>query len=316
MFGASLLNGDPDWSIRAQAFEALEQLTLTNGSRLPWSTIQAGFECQGERVFFASRALGIFKPKHMTAALSVKTVVPRGGRSTTYRDQETGFDRTTGLFSYDMEAGRDKPANEFLRRAMERRAPLIYFRGVESGVYEPIWPVWVDQYQEVEGRVLLAAADTTQPSISSAEAALPSANEVRDASYSLALVRTRNHQAWFSSRTKAAYDYRCAFSRLPLRSLLVGAHIVPDAEDGPPSVNNGICMSTLHHAAFDAHLIGVDPDLRVHVADQVIAERDGPLLAALQGLNGSHLVVPADPTAHPNRDYLDQRYSAFLNARR
>ena len=252
----------------------------------------------------------------MTAALSVKTVVPRGGRSTTYRDQETGFDRATGLFSYDLEAGRNKPANEFLRRALDRRAPIIYFRGVESGVYEPICPVWVHQYREREGRVLLAAADTLQPSISSAEAALPSFNEVRDASYADALVRRRNHQAWFSSRTKAAYGYRCAFSRLPLRSLLVGAHIVPDAEDGPPSVNNGICMSTLHHAAFDAHLIGVDPDLRIHVADHVIGERDGPLLAALQGLNGSNMVIPADPTAHPDRDFLAQRYRAFLDARR
>lgn len=310
------MNGDPDWSIRAQAFAALERMTVMHGSQLPWSAIQAGFQHQGETVFFAGKAPGIFKPKRMTAALSVKTTVPRGRRPTTYRDQESQTDRPTGLFPYDLQERRANPANEFLKRARDRRAPIIYFRGVKPAVYEPIWPVWVDQYQETEGRVLLAAADTAQPSISSAEAALPSANEVRDASHSLALVRRRNHQAWFSSRTKAAYDYRCALSRLPLRSLLVGAHIVPDAEDGPPSVNNGICMSTLHHAAFDAHLIGVDPDLRVHIADHVIAERDGPLLAALQGLNGTQLIVPTDPTAHPNRDYLDKRYSAFLAARR
>ena len=290
---------------------------MAHGSRLPWSAIQAGFQYQGGRVLFASRALGIFKPRPMTAALSVKTTVPRGGRTTTYRDQQAQIDRPTGLFSYDLQVGRTNPANEFLRLAKDRRAPIIYFRGVAPGVYEPIWPVWVDQYREHEGRVLLAAADMSQPSISSAEASRPpSVSEARDASYSLALVRIRNHQAWFSSQTKAAYGYRCAFSRLPFRSLLVGAHIVPDAEGGPPSVSNGICMSTLHHAAFDTHLIGVDPDLRVHIADHVIAERDGPILAALQGLNGTHLVVPTDPTAHPNRDYLDQRYSAFLDARR
>lgn len=307
------MNDDPDQSIRAHAFAALERLTLTHGSRLSWSEIAAGFSYRGEKIFFAGRASGIFKPRRMTAALSVKTVVPRDGRTMKYRDQETEI-RPTGLLPYDLEAGRNRPANEYLQRAMRRHAPLIYFRGVESGVYEPIWPVWVDQYQEREGRVLLAAGDISAANFSSADATQQPFDEVREASYTSTWARTRNHQAWFSRLTKAAYGYRCAFSRLPLQSLLVGAHIVPDSEGGPPSVSNGICMSTLHHAAFDAHLISVDPNLRIHVARHVIAERDGPLLAALQRLQGEKLATPADPTAQPNREYLQQRYRTFREA--
>jgi putative restriction endonuclease len=31
-------------------------------------------------------------------------------------------------------------------------------------------------------------------------------------------------------------------------------------------VPNGLPLSKIHHAAFDAHLIGIDPDYRLHVS--------------------------------------------------
>lgn len=37
-------------------------------------------------------------------------------------------------------------------------------------------------------------------------------------------------------------------------------------DDGQPIVRNGIPLSKIHHAAFDAHLIGIDPDYRLHVS--------------------------------------------------
>ena len=135
-------------------------------------------------------------------------------------------------------------------------------------------------------------ADSASANVSSVEAVLAGDAESRPRSYYLVESKQRNHQAWFSSRTKSAYGYRCAFSGLPLRNLLVGAHIVPDAEDGPASVANGICMSTLHHTAFDTHLIGVDPDLRIHVAQSVFEGRDGPLLESLKALASRSLRVP------------------------
>ena len=71
----------------------------------------------------------------------------------------------------------------------------------------------------------------------------------------------------------AAYRGRCALSGLPEPLLLDAAHIVADRNErlGQPVVQNGIPLSKIHHAAFDAHLIGIDPDYRVHVAERLLS---------------------------------------------
>jgi len=310
------MNGDPDWAIRAQAFSALEQLAIAKNGLIPWADIDLGFQFEGQRIHFASKALGIFKPQRMSAALSLKTTVPRGRRRTWYRDQNADIDRPTGLVPYDLaKGGLNKPANLHLRIAYNRKAPLIYFRGVAPTQYEAFWPVWVAQFNEAEQRILLSVSEATQSNLGTPPPqSLAAGLQVREKSYSQVQSRHRNHQAWFSNRTKSAYGYRCAFSGLPLRSLLVGAHIVPDAENGPASVDNGICMSTLHHTAFDTNLIGVDPDLRIHVAEKVIRERDGPLLENLRQLHGTKLRTPSHADAHPNPKYLEFRFARFRAA--
>ena len=47
---------------------------------------------------------------------------------------------------------------------------------------------------------------------------------------------------------------------------------------GQPIVSNGLPLTKIHHAAFDAHLIGVDPDYRIHVSDRLLEIRDSPFL--------------------------------------
>jgi hypothetical protein len=51
---------------------------------------------------------------------------------------------------------------------------------------------------------------------------------------------------------------------LPEPRLLDAAHIVMDAHEplGQPIVSNGLPLTKLHHAAFDAHLIGIDLNFR------------------------------------------------------
>jgi hypothetical protein len=52
-----------------------------------------------------------------------------------------------------------------------------------------------------------------------------------------------------------AYKGRCALSGLREPLLLDAAHIVTDRDEqlGQPVVPNGIPLSKIHHAAFDAH---------------------------------------------------------------
>lgn len=310
---------DPDDAIRAAASAELERLLLAHGPKLPWRLIAPGFMAMDERIRFAGRAVGIFKPKQMSAALSIRTVLPRADRKPWYRDQDGQPDYQTGLLSYDLaRGGREDYTNRALDEARSRHAPLIYFVGVAEATYEPIWPVWVEELDYAAGRVLLAAPDLLEPTRSSLEVAeagmVLSPNELRDRSYTLVAAKRRNHQAWFSNRTKSAYGHRCAFSGLPLPRLLVGAHILPDSEKGPPTVSNGICMSTLHHAAFDANLIGVDTSCRVHVAKSVKDGRDGPLLESLKRLDGAQLRQPERREDRPDRDYLDWRFQRFREA--
>lgn len=298
---------DPDHHIRAAALVAIERLSRQHGGRIRWANIQRGFIVDGERVFFASRAQGIFKPKQMSAALSIRTVIPRSGREAWYRDQGLGgrnSDPETGLLRYDLaRGGPDEPSNRSLQTAMERRAPLIYFAGFAPTEYQPVFPVWVEEFRENE--VLLATTDSLVSVTDSI------ARESVEKAYSPTMVRARNHQAWFSARTKSAYGYRCAFSGLPVRELLVGAHIIPDADGGPASVNNGICMSTLHHSAYDYHLIGVDPDFRIHVAPPLRERQDGDLLSTLKDLDGDRLRLPSQRDDWPDPAYLEQRFERF-----
>ena len=70
---------------------------------------------------------------------------------------------------------------------------------------------------------------------------------------------------------------------LPEKRLLDAAHIIPDANEplGQPVVPNGLPLSKIHHAAFDAYLIGIDPDYRVHISDRLLKQHDGKMPVAL-----------------------------------
>ena len=307
---------DPDAHIRAAAFTAMEKLVYNQPDGfVPWDEIRKGFQVGTEHILFANQPRGIFKPRQMTAALSIKTTFPREGRPTWYSDQglaSSKLDYATGLWHYDLaHGGLNDPTNRALQMAMSRSAPLIYFLGVGEGMYQPVFPVWVEEFDLEAGHVLLATTDIYDSHLSSVAAVRNNLPLSVETSWTLRTSWARNHQAWFSTRTKAAYRWRCAFSGLPTRELLVGAHIIPDAEDGPASVRNGICMSTLHHTAFDSNLIGVDQDFRIHVSPLLRDQNDGVLLANLKNLEGQRLHLPVNPMDQPDLTLLEKRFNEF-----
>ncbi len=87
-----------------------------------------------------------------------------------------------------------------------------------------------------------------------------------------------------------------------------------DEQYGQPVVNNGIPLSKLHHAAFDAHLIGIDPDFGIHVSQKLLDMRDGPTLEALRQFDGSKLILPNREIDRPDRDRLAVRFDLFKSA--
>lgn len=95
--------------------------------------------------------------------------------------------------------------------------------------------------------------------------------------------------------------------------MLDAAHIVSDKDErlGQPVVPNGIPLPKIHHAAFDAHLIGIDPDYRLHVSARLLGQNDGPMLEALKRLNGGTIYLPSRLKDRPDRDRLAQRFERF-----
>lgn len=71
-------------------------------------------------------------------------------------------------------------------------------------------------------------------------------------------------------------------------------------------------MCAIHHRAFDAFVVGVTPIYAIEVRRDVMEEHDGPtLLHALQGIDGSSLVLPRSVLQRPDTALLEERYERF-----
>src|SRR5262249_12216902 len=187
------------------------------------------------------------------------------------------------------------PDNRWLREAFENNVPIIYFLGIAPGCYQAISPAFISGWASMALKARVAFGVPDQEGI-----APPSTPVERR--YALRSVKQRLHQASFREAVIAAYSGRCALSGLPEPLLLDAAHIVADKDEklGQPVVPNGIPLSKIHHAAFDAHLIGIDPDYRLHVSERLLVQKDGPMLEALKRLKGETIRLPSR-----RRDYPD-----------
>jgi putative restriction endonuclease len=78
---------------------------------------------------------------------------------------------------------------------------------------------------------------------------------------------------------------------------------------------NGLALCSLHHAAFDRHLLGIRPDLTVELRVDILREKDGPTLQhGLLRFQGATITVPRRPESRPNPEFLAERYALFLKA--
>jgi putative restriction endonuclease len=301
-----------DTQLRVAAFERVTELTRTFGL-VPARELDHGFDFDGERVPLYNPRRGIFKPKQMSLLLSIKTVFPKSGNRVWYDDQR---DVHRQIYQGDevvdysfMGVNPEAADNRNLMVACERQIPLIYFLGIKPGLYQIVTPVFV---ADVDRAGLRARVSFGLPDVSSLEA--PSTSIERR--YTLRTVKQRLHQASFREAVITAYRGRCALSGLPEPMLLDAAHIMADADEllGQPVVQNGLPLSKTHHAAFDAHLIGIDPDYRVHISERLMCLNDGPILEAMKKLHGAKLREPRRDRDCPDRERLASRFERFRAA--
>lgn len=206
-------------------------------------------------------------------------------------------------------SSRAKCDNRWLREALENRVPVIYFLGIAPGRYDAFVPIFIAGWdpRSLKARIEFGIPGDLQ--------LLPPENWA-ERRYALRMVKQRLHQASFREAVITAYSGRCAVSGLPEPLLLDAAHIVPDIDErfGQPIIRNGIPLSKIHHAAFDAHLIGIDPDYRLHISERLLAQSDGPMLEALKELKDRLIRLPGRLQDRPDRDRLAQRFERFKDA--
>lgn len=302
-----------DRRMRQAAFVHIRRLNTVK-DHLTSADLAAGFEFEGARIPLVNPQRGIFKPRQMKYLLSIRTVFPRPGAKVWYDDQRTVhrqiYESAEWVDYAFMGSDPDAADNRWLREAMEQRIPVIYFIGIAPQLFTAVAPAFIGGWDR---QALRAQIGFGAPSANMQAVMEDSAPARR---YALRAVQQRLHQASFREAVMSAYGGRCALSGLPEPLLLDAAHIVADADEsfGQPIVPNGIPLSKIHHAAFDAHLIGIDPDYRIHVSDRLLSQNDGPMLEALKRLHGGPLHQPSRGRDRPDRDRLAIRFEQFVLA--
>lgn len=300
-----------DQRVRAAAFDFLRAQTGLRGELLRRDLLAEGFRFDGQRVPLIGPQ-GIFKPAILPEMpLTITTVPVIEGRERPYDDAMDEF----GLLLYRYR-GQDPEHrdNAGLRVAMRRAVPLIYLFGVVPGDYMPVWPVFIVRDDPVA--LTFSVAVDLKETIGATPEEQASTIAVARRAYVTRLTEQRLHQQGFRLRVIRAYQERCAVCRLKHSELLDAAHILPDGHPrGFPIVPNGLAMCKLHHAAFDAQILGVRPDLAIEIREDVLQETDGPMLVhGLQGFQGSRLLTPRRPDLQPDREFLAERYEIFRKA--
>lgn len=296
-----------DAEIRNAVFTWLVNQTSIHGTVLPRRPLlERGFYYKEVRIPMLGAA-GIFKPKALKYPLSI-TSTP----DSEYADQILPNE----LLSYSYRG--TNPTfwdNVALKNAMRDRIPIVYFLGLATNRYLATWPVYI-----------IGADDNALQFHVSLDECKNILRDVHDyqisedleiqKKYSQAIVLQRIHQHKFRERVLEAYQTSCAFCNLKHRELLDAAHIIPDSEpDSSQSVSNGLSLCKLHHAAFDSLFIGVTPDYKIIVRDDILLESDGPvLLHGLINLHGAVLKIPSKKILKPNPEYLDWKFKKFLSA--
>ena len=290
-------------SVRAAAFIWLQDITLGGTVPVTREQLANDFHVAGQRFPLVDRGRGIRKPAGWQAALSIMTAQGRP-----YADEE-GPD---GLHRYKLRRDQGGTAeNEALRVAMRDRVPLIWFYGLEPGVFQAIFPVHLVGEEPALDQFVLALTPD--------QLSIAPNSTVEDTlrRYLIAETKRRLHQPVFASQVMLAYETRCAVCALNHRELLDASHIIADnLPRGLPIVPNGLALCKIHHAAYDQNILGIRPDYVVEIHQRLLDELDGPMLR--HGLQEHHakplMQLPKRRTDQPDRERLEERYAQFRAA--
>jgi putative restriction endonuclease len=121
-----------------------------------------------------------------------------------------------------------------------------------------------------------------------------------------ATVKVRRGQQFFRQTILNAYNVSCCISGINVPRLLIASHIKPWGKFPDDRLNprNGLCLSTLHDAAFDAGLITLDQSLNVVLSKRLRKFFPQPALEqTFVPFEGKPIRLP-DKLAEPDSEFL------------
>lgn len=129
----------------------------------------------------------------------------------------------------------------------------------------------------------------------------------------LSLIKQRVNQSFFRSAVMSSYNFRCCISGVRNPELLDACHIVDWSEDRNNRSNpeNGLCLNSLFHKAYDKYLMAITPDYTVIISDEMIEKtEDENFKEYLVGLHNKKLILPC--RFYPKPEFLDFHYQKYL----
>lgn len=127
------------------------------------------------------------------------------------------------------------------------------------------------------------------------------------------IVKLRVNQSFFRSAVMTSYNNRCCVSGVGNPQLLEACHIVSWADDSHNRTNpeNGLCLNSLFHRAYDKHLMAITPDYEIIISENFMEKvEDSTFEKYLKEINGRKINMPT--RFYPQRELLDIHYQKYL----
>lgn len=311
----------------------LAELTGSHVTRLNWFRQRAGSTTRWpsplpDDMFLVTRPKGIFKPRDLDVALSVRIQL-----DSPYPDGEI-FVREDGTwyFAYHQEnadaAKRDAEyANRGLMRCIETRVPVGVLRErvpdkANSDTYDVLglampvmWEAGYFLFEGIRADGFWRLGDTqTDLLLSEAEREeLNSPEEAPTDDYdarvrAIRQIVARRGQPKFRDGLLNAYAGACAVTDSNTPAVLEAAHIRPYR--GPESnvLPNGLLLRTDIHTLFDLALLAIDPATNRVAISKSLAGSD------YAELEGKPLRSPATEAARPSIIALQSAWDRYVDA--
>lgn len=128
------------------------------------------------------------------------------------------------------------------------------------------------------------------------------------------IIKQRINQSFFRSTVLSSYNNLCCISGVGNIELLEACHIVDWADDVNNRTNpkNGLCLNPFFHKAYDKLLIGITPDLKIVISDELLLQTQNERFKKyLNEINNKKITLP--DKFLPDKNFLQVHYEKYQN---